>query len=114
MPFYGLFVERGDFGGVESARRLADVLERRLAGLNMEYAAKRESLRLGRLRLQLLPPGTWLHWDRQRQQKSGGAPEQYKHPCLIADVNFRATMPVDGEPKPAGAAVWSGSCRTDL
>ena len=24
-------------------------------------------------------------------QKTGGSPEQYKHPCLIGDVNFRQT-----------------------
>jgi len=51
--------------------------------------AKRESLRLGPIRLQLLADGTWIHWDRQRLARTGGTLEQYKHPCLIADLKFR-------------------------
>ncbi len=102
LPFYGLFVERGDFGG--ECARLAEAVERRLAALNIEYAAKRESLRLGAVRPQLLPAGTWQQWDRQRLAKSGGTAEQYKHPCLIADLNFRATVPVEAD-GPATATV---------
>jgi hypothetical protein len=94
QPYYGLFVERNDFAGQNQERRLASLLDRKLMELNVEYAGKRESLRLGALRLQLLPAGTWQEWDRQRLQRSGGALEQYKHPCLIPDLNFSRTMPV--------------------
>ena len=111
LPYYGLFVERGDLGNMEQARRLAEALDRRLAQVNMEYAGKRASQRLGRLRLEVLPTGTWQQWDRQRLERSGGTPEQYKHPCLIPDPKFRDGMPVEeevavpeaGTPGPAAA-----------
>jgi hypothetical protein len=99
LPYYGLFVERGDLNGREAAPGLAEALDRRLAQANIEYAGKRESGRLGPVRLELLPAGTWLRWDRQRLARTGGAAEQYKHPCLVGDLNFRQTMPVE----PAGA-----------
>lgn len=97
LPYYGLFVERADLAGPEQGLRLAQALEIRLAQLNLEYAAKRASQRLGPVRPALLPPGTWLQWDRQRLACSGGALEQYKHPCLIPDPNFYKTIPVEME-----------------
>jgi len=96
-PYYGLFVERGDFMNPHQARHLADALDRRLGENNVEYASKRSTRRLGAIRLELLPDGTWQKWDRQRQERSGGTPDQYKHPCLIPDPAFRDTMPVEEE-----------------
>jgi len=97
QPYYGLFVERGDVANREQGIRLTEALERRLTEVNVEYAAKRESRRLGPIRLELLPPGTWQHWDRQRLKKSGGTLEQYKHPCLISDPKFKDSMQVEEE-----------------
>jgi hypothetical protein len=96
-PWYGLFVERPDLATPEQGQRLAALLDRRLGEENVEYRGKRDSLRLGPVRLALLPGGTWQRWDRQRLLRSGGSLEQYKRPCLINDVNFRATMPVEAE-----------------
>jgi hypothetical protein len=45
----------------------------------------------------VLPPGTWANWDRQRLKNCGGAAEQYKHPCLIGDPDFRNELPVEQE-----------------
>jgi hypothetical protein len=100
QPYYGLFVERGDFGN--RGATLAERLDRRLGEVNSEYAGKRRSRRLGPLRLELLPPGAWLEWDRQRRARAGSTLEQYKHPCLIGDLGFRKTMPVDEEVSPGG------------
>ena len=97
QPYYGLFVERGDLADREQGIRLAEALERRLAEVNVEYASKRESKRLGPIRLELIPTGAWQSWDRQRLKKSGGTLEQYKHPCLISDPKFRETIPVEEE-----------------
>jgi hypothetical protein len=97
MPYYGLFVERGDLANREQAIRLMTALEHRLAQVNIEYASKRESRRLGPMRLFLLPVNTWLHWDRQRLSRSGGTLEQYKHPNLISDSKFRETISIDEE-----------------
>ncbi len=96
-PYYGLFVERPDVADAGQGARLAALLDRQLGEENIEYRGKRDSLRLAPLRLQMLPAGTWAQWDRQRLQRNGGSLEQYKHPCLINDVNFRATMPVEAE-----------------
>ncbi|HEY2909135.1 MAG TPA: GH3 auxin-responsive promoter family protein, partial [Gemmataceae bacterium] len=60
----------------------------------IEYAAKRESRRLGPIRAAIVPGGTWAKWDRDRLAQSGGSHEQYKRPCLIGDLGFKATMPL--------------------
>ena len=82
------------------------MLDWRLSEINYEYANKRESLRLGALRLQLLPRGAWHEWDRQRLAQTGGTWEQYKHPCLINDLKFRDTITVleEIDPLPTSSA----------
>jgi hypothetical protein len=97
QPYYGLFVERTDLEDHNQGQRLIAALERRLQQVNVEYAAKRESRRLGPVRLMLLPAGAWQEWDQRRLAKSGANPEQYKHPCLIADPKFRESVPVETE-----------------
>jgi hypothetical protein len=97
QPYYGLFVERGDLGDRAQGMRLAEALERQLEQGNVEYAAKRESQRLGPIRLALLPTGSWQQWDRQRLARTGGSLEQYKHPCLIPDIKFRESVVVEEE-----------------
>jgi hypothetical protein len=92
QPYYGLFVERGDVADAEVGRRLAERLDARLREGNVEYASKRDSRRLGPVRLELLRPGAWAEWDRERLKRTGGTAEQYKHPCLIADPSFRERM----------------------
>jgi hypothetical protein len=98
QPYYGLFIERGDLPNVSAGRRLAERLDERLRAMNVEYDGKRASLRLGPVRLELLRPGAWAEWDRERLRQTRGTLEQYKRPCLIADPQFRASMPLE----PAG------------
>lgn len=93
-PYYGLFIEESDLSSLVSLEPFAQRIEEELCRQNHEYAEKRASGRLRPLRLELLPEGTWREWDRRRLSRSGGTAEQYKHPCLIPDVNFRASMPV--------------------
>ncbi len=88
QPYYGLFLETGDLGDPAHGSRLAERLEARLRLVNDEYAAKRDSLRLGALRVEWLRPGFWREWDRERLKKTGGVLDQYKRPCLIADPDF--------------------------
>jgi hypothetical protein len=52
----------------------------------------------------VLPGGYWSQWDRQRLQRTGGTAEQYKHPCLISDHNFRSQVPVEIELTPVCAS----------
>jgi hypothetical protein len=91
-PYYGVFIE-ADQLPADPAKFLA-TLDAELATLNSEYAAKRQSQRLGPPRLMVLEPGTWQGWDRKRLLQSGGPPEQYKHPCLIGDLNFGQSVAV--------------------
>jgi len=100
VPYYGLFVERGDLGDPENARELAGRIDRHLRSLNMEYDAKRASNRLGPMRALLLAPGALQQWDRQRLSRTGGTGEQYKHPCLFPDPQFRDQLPVEQELEP--------------
>jgi GH3 auxin-responsive promoter len=100
QPYYGLFVERGDLNGREQSMKLIQALERKLHQVNVEYASKRESGRLGHVRLEIIPTGAWHIWDRQRLTRTGGTLEQYKHPGLISDPKFRETMQVEEEITP--------------
>jgi hypothetical protein len=88
QPYYGLFLERGEIADATAAERLVELLEIRLRSVNEEYAAKRDSLRLGGLRVEWLRPGFWQEWDRERLKKTGGVLDQYKRPCLISDPHF--------------------------
>jgi hypothetical protein len=91
-PYYGLFVEEPDAS--DALKPFLAEYDRALGELNIEYAAKRESARLGPVRAFVLPAGTWAKWDRDRLAKTGGSPEQYKHPCLIGDLAFKDSLPV--------------------
>jgi hypothetical protein len=96
LPYYTLLVERGDIASDEQACRLLTGVDASLCRLNSEYQSKRETRRLGAVRLGWLPPGAWRDFCRQRLERSGGTLEQYKHPCLVNDMEFVAKMPLQG------------------
>lgn len=96
-PYYGLFVETSDVATPEIRARLADAVERYLIAANIEYATKRESRRLGPVRIHRLPDGFWRGWDQQRLSSAQGTAEQYKHSCLITDVELCRKLPVLAE-----------------
>ena len=85
-PCYGLYLEGDSLG--DTGQRLAQSLDERLCQTNIEYEAKRSSARLGPVRLEVVPAGFWARWDRARLERTGGTLEQYKHPCLISDMEF--------------------------
>jgi GH3 auxin-responsive promoter len=89
QPFYGLFVEQGDPLEFEAPDEFLLEIDAAVRRYNTEYDSKRESNRLGGVRLMILPAGFWQRWDSERLTRSGGVPEQYKHPCLLGDVDFR-------------------------
>ena len=94
QPYYALFLEEPDAADEAGLQRFLKEFDRNSESENIEYAAKRESGRLGALRAAMIPAGAWATWDRDRLAKTGGSPEQYKHPCLIGDLKFRETMSV--------------------
>jgi hypothetical protein len=95
-PYYGLFIERGTWGDAAIGAVLP-AFDTALSAANDEYRGKRSSDRLGPVQVQWLSPGTWAAWDNERLTKTGGSLEQYKHPCLIGDLKFRDSMPVEGQ-----------------
>ena len=90
QPHYGLFSE------ATLPEAFAGELDRRLAASNIEYAAKRDSGRLGPVRSVALRPGTWAAWTRDRLRQTGGSPEQFKHPALVGDLAFAAALTAGG------------------
>jgi hypothetical protein len=92
-PYYGVFLEEPDVRDAGLLGRFLAELDRELSAQNVEYAAKREGGRLGPVRAVVIPAGTWADWDRTQLAQRGGAAEQYKHPCLIGDPDFRASVP---------------------
>jgi hypothetical protein len=94
QPYYAIFLEEPDAADEGRLKQFLTEFDSQLGVENVEYAAKRDSGRLGALRAALVPAGIWAKWDRERLAQTGGSPEQYKHPCLIGDLKFRDTMTV--------------------
>ena len=42
-----------------------------------------------------LPDGTWTAFSKSRRKNSGGSLEQYKHPCLVPDLEFGSKLFVE-------------------
>jgi hypothetical protein len=99
-PFYSLLVEAGDLPSEDAAARLAEAVEAELRSHNIEYASKRDSLRLGPVRITCLPAGSWVEFQKRRLARSGGTVEQYKQPHLVPDLSamdmFRVPQCVSG------------------
>ena len=107
---YVLLLEPGSQAAqaIELARKVDDGLQE----LNCEYAEKRRSGRVGPVLVRQVPSGTWAEMRRRKSEARGNF-EEYKHPCLIGDVNAaeriaRLTAPDlprdQGRPVPAIAA----------
>ncbi|GBD36092.1 hypothetical protein HRbin36_01212 [bacterium HR36] len=95
-PYYGLFIEQNEPVSKAQLLRLAEVLDQRLRQANSEYDEKRKS-RLERIRVLVVAENALAEWDRQRLRRSGGTPEQYKHPVLLPDFSFRDQVRVVAE-----------------
>ena len=87
-PRYQILVEEQDVVSTDNGERLARRVDEVLQTLNCEYQEKRATGRLAIMKWLPLPEGTWSRFTRKRQQKLGGSLEQYKHPCLVPDLQF--------------------------
>lgn len=87
-PYYALLVEEGDLPGEAASERLAGTVECELRRQNVEYICRRDSLRLGPVRILPIPNGSWAEFQRQRLVRSGGTVEQYKQPHLVPDLHI--------------------------
>lgn len=97
-PFYSLLIEENDLGADGLAERLAVAVEDGLRAQNVEYVSKRDTLRLGPVRIVRIPEGSWARFQARRLVQSGGTVEQYKQPHLVPDLgvaeSFRRLEPV--------------------
>ena len=89
-PHYELLVEEGIVGGrsAELARRV----DEELFQLNCEYANRITTGRLKPISTRQLPRGIWTAYRESKIARIGGSLEQYKHPCLVADVHFTSML----------------------
>jgi len=91
VPYYALTVEIDSANG--RTADLAQCVDRRLSALNIEYKSKRESARLGPVRVQLVHSGYFQNFDLQRIA-SDGRSEQYKHKYLYNQVDADRDLPL--------------------
>jgi hypothetical protein len=94
-PGYLLIAEEDDVPSPAVGRGLAEKVDAELQVLNCEYREKRQTGRLAPLHWSPLPPGTWRRYTEHRQMGIGGSLEQYKHPCLVPDLEFRERLIAD-------------------
>ncbi|MEE3286249.1 MAG: GH3 auxin-responsive promoter family protein [Planctomycetota bacterium] len=85
-PGYRLVIEESDSRHTDSWNRLAVRIDQHLQETNIEYRDKRQSGRLTPLELTRIVAGTWSRFTSNRRKDQGGTLEQYKHPCLIPDL----------------------------
>ena len=87
VPHYSLLVEGCDVPAHRAAE-LAWAVDLALRALNMEYETKRQSGRLGPVRVKAIPDGAWQAFDAQTVAQRRGRVEQYKHKFLTDEVDF--------------------------
>lgn len=78
--------------------RLAESVDAELRRLNCEYEEKRATSRLHSINCEALPDSDWRRYAERRLARSGGSPEQYKHPCLVPDSRFEGVFMKDCRP----------------
>lgn len=93
-PLYRLFIETDAKAELTAERliRISERVDHELRLRNTEYDEKRRSERLGGIECECLSPCDWQQWTSSRIAGSGGTPEQYKHPCLLPDPEFRGVF----------------------
>ncbi len=83
--YYALLHEPGLSAAQQ--QQLAERVDAQLAELNWEYREKRASGRLGPVEFCEIPAGTWARLRAGRAAARGNF-EEYKHPCLVGDLQF--------------------------
>ncbi len=82
-PCYRLFVEPDASQHVSTLEPLADVFDRVLSEMNIEYASKRSSGRLGDVELVTLQTGAMADLHREQAHRYRASNEQFKHRYLL-------------------------------
>lgn len=107
-PYYLLHLEP-DTGPDD---RFAAAMDAALREINVEYASKRATQRLGAVRINRLPPGFLEQLDRREAARHRSGNEQFKHRYLYCRPGDDASFPCDGQgrsPSPEAARIQSSS-----
>ena len=88
-PEYQLLLEERDVGAPRMREMLVSCVDFNLQQVNCEYREKRGSGRLAPMSCVALADGTWDRFIANRISRVGGSLEQYKHPCLVPDLDFK-------------------------
>lgn len=91
-PRYRLLLEDWEIPSSERASLFEARLDQRLCELNCEYLEKRSTARLAQVEILPVRRGCWTDFAKERQSKLGGSIEQYKHPCLLPNLEVAAAM----------------------
>ncbi len=87
QPYYRLYVAADSQGTPhtlsETHHTLAETLDAEIQKINVEYASKRQSARLGSIQCRTLPAETLRTYDLTRATRFRSANEQYKHQYLL-------------------------------
>ncbi|HPS52793.1 MAG TPA: GH3 auxin-responsive promoter family protein [Phycisphaerae bacterium] len=83
LPRYELRMELDDMA---AGTQLAELMDKKLAALNIEYNSKRKSGRLDSIVPLILPKGTMEKAEFNNIKNRHGRAEQYKHQYLITDI----------------------------
>jgi hypothetical protein len=89
-PGYVLLIEEGPHRVCWC--QLAESIDQHLQESNYEYAEKRRTNRLEPVTIRDLPTGTWRALREQRSIARGNF-EEYKHCCLVNDLNYADRLP---------------------
>jgi hypothetical protein len=88
-PHYVLCLEKNEASQEnELWLERAEAFDQALVDLNVEYASKRATGRLGALELRWMAPGTFSRLEDDRIAAADGRAEQVKHPYLVPDLDF--------------------------
>ena len=94
-PRYKLLIEPGP--QLQQSQQLCQRLQYHLSVVNEEYADKCLSGRVEPVGVQAVPAGTWAALRSSRSRARGNF-EEFKHPCLVSDLNFAEKLPAPLEP----------------
>ena len=91
-PFYMLHVDRSVAPTPVAQQALADRLDRVLQQVNIEYASKRHSGRLGIVLVNVVDADCLARRDRELARRYRRANEQYKHRFLLSKIGDDADL----------------------
>lgn len=92
-PYYVLYVENNGKVDDDARTVLAEELDRELQNVNVEYASKRRSDRLGPIRIGVVEEGYLSQRDQAFARRYRQANEQYKHRFLLSQIGDDADFP---------------------